>query len=188
MVSGVLSDVSIKQAIATNQLGITPYDESLVQPASIDVRLNNQFTVEPNIDDSIIDLSNNGKHFIQPYNFTYSEEYYYLRPQEFILASTLEAIFLPDNLVARVEGKSSLGRLGLLVHATAGFCDPGFTGNITLELYNLNNKMIKLDYKMLIAQLSFMHLDRPAQKPYGHNDLNSHYQGQAGTVASRYGE
>ena len=110
-----------------------------------------------------------------------------IHPGEFCLGTTLEFIALPDDIVARIEGKSSLGRLGLIVHATAGFCDPGWQGTLTLELNNLTRVPIKLWSGLPVAQLSFMMLDRPAERPYGHADLGSHYQGQVDATESRYG-
>jgi dCTP deaminase len=109
-----------------------------------------------------------------------------IHPGEFCLGRTLEWVELPDDIVARIEGKSSLGRLGLIVHATAGFCDPGWKGTLTLELNNLTRVPIKLYPGLLIAQLSFMSLDRPALKPYGSPELGSHYQGQRAATESRY--
>jgi len=110
-----------------------------------------------------------------------------IHPGEFCLGRTLEWVELPDDVVARVEGKSSIGRLGLIVHATAGFVDPGWKGTLTLELNNLTRVPIKLYPGLLIAQLSFMALDRPAERPYGSPDLGSHYQGQVAATESRYG-
>src|SRR5205085_10619189 len=114
------------------------------------------------------------------------EEPFVIHPGEFALGATLERVELPDHIVARVEGKSSLGRLGLIVRATAGFCDPGWQGTLTLELNNLTRVPIKLYPGLLIAQLSFMALDRPAQRPYGSPELGSHYQGQRAATESRY--
>ena len=115
-----------------------------------------------------------------------ADESFVIHPGEFCLGRTLEWVELPDDIVARIEGKSSLGRLGLIVHATAGFCDPGWKGTLTLELNNLTRVPIKLYPGGLIAQLSFMTLDRPALRPYGSPELGSHYQGQRAATASRY--
>jgi dCTP deaminase len=115
------------------------------------------------------------------------EEPFVIHPGEFCLGTTLEYIELPADIVARIEGKSSLGRLGLIVHATAGFCDPGWKGTLTLELNNLTRVPIKLWAGLPVAQLSFMTLDEPAQRPYGHAALGSHYQGQTEATESRYG-
>jgi len=119
---------------------------------------------------------------------TSSDEPFVIHPGEFCLGATLENVTLPNNIVARIEGKSSLGRLGLIVHATAGFCDPGWHGTLTLELNNLTRVPIKLWAGLPIAQLSFMTLDAPAERPYGHAELGSHYQGQVAATASRYGD
>jgi len=115
------------------------------------------------------------------------DEPFVIHPGEFCLGRTLEHVTLPDDIVARIEGKSSLGRLGLIVHATAGFCDPGWRGTLTLELNNLTRVPIKLWPRLLIAQLSFMTLDQAAERPYGHEALGSHYQGQVAATESRYG-
>ena len=115
-----------------------------------------------------------------------AEESFVIHPGEFCLGRTLEWVELPDDIVARIEGKSSLGRLGLIVHATAGFCDPGWKGTLTLELNNLTRVPIKLYPGLPIAQLSFMTLDRPALRPYGSPELGSHYQGQRAATESRY--
>jgi dCTP deaminase len=158
----------------------------MVQPASVDLRLGSSFQVFHNHRVSAIDLADlpgdlteqvvvdDGKPFV-------------IHPGEFVLGRTLEWVRLPDDIVARIEGKSSLGRLGLIVHATAGFVDPGFEGTLTLEITNLTRVPIKLYADRPIAQLSFMALDRPAERPYGHPDLGSHYQGQVEATASRYG-
>jgi dCTP deaminase len=115
-----------------------------------------------------------------------AEESFVIHPGEFCLGRTLEWVELPDDIVARIEGKSSIGRLGLIVHATAGFCDPGWQGTLTLELNNLTRIPIKLYPGLPIAQLSFMTLDRPAARPYGSPELGSHYQGQRAATESRY--
>jgi dCTP deaminase len=113
-------------------------------------------------------------------------EVFVIHPGEFVLGRTLEWVELPDDVVARIEGKSSIGRLGLIVHATAGFVDPGFKGTLTLEITNLTRVPIKLSPNLLIAQLSFMTLDAPAERPYGSEELGSHYQGQLAATESRY--
>ena len=148
----VLSDRTIERLLDEGRIEIEPYDPALLQPSSVDVR------VDPFI----------------------------LHPGEFVLGSTLERIRLPDDLVARLEGKSSLGRLGLLIHSTAGFIDPGWDGHVTLELSNVANLPITIYYGMKIGQLSFMQLSEPAQTPYGSGDLGSKYQGQQGPTPSRY--
>ncbi len=183
--ASVLSDGTILQLVADGRIGIDPWDESLVQPASVDLRLGDSFRVFHNHRASAIDLRQ------PPENLTEevvvpAEESFVIHPGEFCLGRTLEWVELPDDIVARIEGKSSLGRLGLIVHATAGFCDPGWKGTLTLELNNLTRVPIKLYPGLPIAQLSFMSLDRPALRPYGSPGLGSHYQGQRAATESRY--
>ena len=161
---------------------IEPWDESLVQPASVDLRLGDSFRVFHNHRVTAIDLRE------PPTNLTEEvvvaeDEPFAIHPGEFVLGRTLEQVRIPDDVVARIEGKSSLGRLGLIVHATAGFVDPGFRGTLTLEITNLPRVPIKLYAGLPIAQLSFMTLDAPAEQPYGSPELGSHYQGQ--TAATR---
>jgi dCTP deaminase len=182
----VLSDGTIRRLVEEGRIGIDPWDPSLVQPASVDLRLGNSFRVFHNHRVTSIDLRD------PPTNLTEevvvdADEPFVIHPGEFCLGRTLERVELPDDIVARIEGKSSLGRLGLIVHATAGFCDPGWRGTLTLELNNLTRVPIKLWAGLLIAQLSFMTLDRPAERPYGHEELGSHYQGQVAATESRYG-
>jgi dCTP deaminase len=172
--------------VGAGAITIDPWDPGLVQPASVDLRLGNSFRVFHNHRASAIDLRE------PPSNLTESitvgdGDSFVIHPGEFCLGATLEYVELPDNIVARIEGKSSLGRLGLIVHATAGFCDPGWKGTLTLELNNLTRVPIKLYPGLPIAQLSFMALDAPAQRPYGHAELGSHYQGQIEATESRYG-
>jgi dCTP deaminase len=181
----VLSDGTIRRLIEDGRITIEPYDESLIQPASIDLRLGDSFRVFHNHRAPAIDLRE------PPANLTEEvtvapEDAFVIHPGEFCLGRTLEWVELPDDIVARIEGKSSLGRLGLIVHATAGFCDPGWRGTLTLELNNLTRVPIKLYPGLLIAQLSFMTLDRPAERPYGSSELGSHYQGQVAATESRY--
>jgi dCTP deaminase len=168
------------------RIKIEPWDPGLVQPASVDLRLGDSFRVFHNHRASAIDLrcppDNLTEEVIVP-----EGESFVIHPGEFCLGRTLEWVELPDDIVARIEGKSSLGRLGLIVHATAGFCDPGWKGTLTLELNNLTRVPIKLYPGLEIAQLSFMMLDRPAERPYGSPDLGSHYQGQRAATASRFG-
>jgi len=156
------------------------------KPASVDLRLGDSFRVFHNYRAESIDLRD------PPENLTEEvvvgeDDSFVIHPGEFCLGRTLEWVELPDDIVARIEGKSSLGRLGLIVHATAGFCDPGWKGTLTLELNNLTRVPIVLAPGLKIAQLSFMTLDRPALRPYGSSGLGSHYQGQRAATASRYG-
>jgi dCTP deaminase len=184
--SSVLSDGTIRRLIEDGTITIDPWDPTLVQPASIDLRLGNSFRVFHNYRASAIDLREPPHNLTEPHVIG-PDEPFVIHPGEFCLGATLETVTLPDHIVARIEGKSSLGRLGLIVHATAGFCDPGWHGTLTLELNNLTRVPIKLWAGLPIAQLSFMTLDAPAERPYGHSELGSHYQGQVEATASRYG-
>jgi dCTP deaminase len=183
--TSVLSDGTILRLVEEGRIQIDPWDPKLVQPASIDLRLGDSFRVFHNHRATAIDLRD------PPANLTEevvvpAGEPFVIHPGEFCLGRTLEWVKIPDDIVARIEGKSSLGRLGLIVHATAGFCDPGFEGTLTLELNNLTRVPIRLYPDLPIAQLSFMTLDKPAQKPYGSPGLGSHYQGQRAATESRY--
>ena len=181
----LLSDRDLKAALASGRLGLEPYDAAMVQPSSIDVRLDRYFRVFANHRYTHIDpavAQDDLTELLEPDG----DEPFILHPGEFVLGSTLEVISLADDLAARLEGKSSLGRLGLIVHATAGFVDPGFRGTLTLEITNLTRVPIILWPGKPIAQLSFMTLDAPAERPYGHPDLGSHYQSQVEATESRY--
>ncbi|CAM5660683.1 dCTP deaminase, dUMP-forming OS=Streptomyces alboniger OX=132473 GN=dcd PE=3 SV=1 [Streptomyces alboniger] len=180
----LLSDKDIRAEIDSGRVRIDPYDESMVQPSSIDVRLDRYFRVfenhrYPHIDPSVeqADLTR----LVEPEG----DEPFILHPGEFVLASTYEVISLPDDLASRLEGKSSLGRLGLVTHSTAGFIDPGFSGHVTLELSNLATLPIKLWPGMKIGQLCMFRLTSPAEAPYGSERYGSRYQGQRGPTASR---
>jgi dCTP deaminase len=181
----LLSDKDIRAEIDAGRVRIDPYDETMVQPSSIDVRLDRFFRVfenhrYPHIDPSVeqSDLTR----LVEPEG----DEPFILHPGEFVLGSTLERVTLPDDLVARLEGKSSLGRLGLLIHSTAGFIDPGWDGHVTLELSNVANLPITIYSGMKIGQLSFVQLSEPAERPYGSAGIGSKYQGQRGPTPSRY--
>lgn len=181
----MLSDATIRELHATGAIEITPWDDAMVQPASYDVRLGHSFRVFHNHRVTSIDLKD------PPGNLTEQvvigdDEPFAIHPGEFVLGRTLETVTIADDLVARIEGKSSLGRLGLIVHATAGFVDPGFSGSLTLEITNLTRVPIILWPNLPIAQLSFMQMDRPAERPYGHPELGSHYHGQLDATESRY--
>ena len=183
--ASVLSDGTILDQVRAGRIRIEPWDPDMVQPASVDLRLGDSFRVFHNYRVSAIDLreppSNLTEEVIVP-----TGEAFVIHPGDFCLGRTLEWVAIPDDIVARIEGKSSLGRLGLIVHATAGFCDPGFEGTLTLELGNLTRVPIRLYPGLPIAQLSFMTLDRPALRPYGSPGLGSHYQGQRAATESRY--
>jgi dCTP deaminase len=186
--AGVLPAQRLREAIAKEWLVADPWriPDASVQPASVDLRLGNSFRVFHNYRASAIDLRDPPTNLTEPITIS-PEEPFVIHPGEFCLGATLEYVALPDDIVARIEGKSSLGRLGLIVHATAGFCDPGWKGTLTLELNNLTRVPIILHPGLPIAQLSFMTLDAPAQRPYGHAELGSHYQGQVEATESRYG-
>ncbi|HWD69572.1 MAG TPA: dCTP deaminase [Solirubrobacteraceae bacterium] len=185
MPTSVLSDGTILQYLQEGRIKVDPWDPKMVQPASIDLRLGDSFRVFHNHKVTAIDLreppSNLTEEVVVPAGGAFV-----IHPGEFCLGRTLECVQIPDDIVARIEGKSSLGRLGLIVHATAGFCDPGFEGTLTLELNNLTRVPIRLYPGLPIAQLSFMTLDRAAQRPYGSPGLGSHYQGQRAATESRY--
>jgi dCTP deaminase len=181
----VLSDRTIRRLIEHGSIGIDPFDEELVQPSSVDVRVDRFFRVFRNSRYPFIDVKEPMDDLTELVEVGDSEPFI-LHPGEFVLGSTLERITLPDDLVARLEGKSSLGRLGLLIHSTAGFIDPGWDGHVTLELSNVANLPITIYVGMKIGQLSFVQLSEPAERPYGAEALGSKYQGQAGPTPSRY--
>jgi dCTP deaminase len=181
----VLSDGTIRRRIADGAIKIDPWDDGMVQPASVDLRLGHSFRVFHNHRASAIDLKDPPRNITEQVTIT-DDEPFLIHPGEFVLGRTLEWVELPDDVVARIEGKSSIGRLGLIVHATAGFVDPGWKGTLTLEITNLTRIPIKLWANLPIAQLSFMTLDRAAERPYGHPELGSHYHGQVEATESRY--
>jgi dCTP deaminase len=181
----VLSDRTIRRLLGEGRIEIDPFDEGLIQPSSVDVRVDRHFRVFHNARYPYIDVKLPQEELTELLSVE-GDNPFILHPGEFVLGTTLERVRLPDDLVARLEGKSSLGRLGLIVHATAGFVDPGFKGTLTLEITNLTRVPIVLWPGKPIAQLSFMTLDRPAERPYGHPDLGSHYVGQVEATESRY--
>ena len=180
----VLSDRTISRLLAEGAIEIDPYDPTLLQPSSVDVRVDRYFRVFHNARYPYIDVREPQEDLTELVEI--DDEPFILHPGEFVLGSTLERIRLPDDLVARLEGKSSLGRLGLLIHSTAGFIDPGWDGHVTLELSNVANLPITIYYGMKIGQLSFVQLTEPAEHPYGTGELGSKYQGQMGPTPSRY--
>jgi dCTP deaminase len=180
----VLSDRTIRRLLDEGRIGIDPYEEELLQPSSVDVRIDRYFRVFHNARYPFIDVKQPMDDLTELVEI--DSEPFILHPGEFVLGSTLERIRLPDDLVARLEGKSSLGRLGLLIHSTAGFIDPGWDGHVTLELSNVANLPITIYHEMPIGQLSFVQLSEPAEAPYGSAALASKYQGQAGPTPSRY--
>lgn len=180
----LLSDADIKTELDTGRLTIVPHELGMIQPASIDVRLGRLFRVFETHRYPVVDPAADQSGTAQLVRVG-DDERFVLHPGEFALAATLEEVELPDNLAARLEGKSSLGRLGLLTHATAGFIDPGFHGRITLELSNVARLPILLHPGMKIGQLCFLRLTSPARRPYGSPGLGSKYQGQRGPTPSR---
>ena len=180
----LLSDRDIKAEVAAGRIGLEPFSADMVQPSSIDVRLDRYFRVfenhrYPHIDPSV--EQSELTRAVEPE----ADEPFILHPGEFVLGSSYEAVSLPDDIAARLEGKSSLGRLGLLTHSTAGFIDPGFSGHVTLELSNVATLPIKLWPGMKIGQLCFFRLSTPAEHPYGSDIYGSRYQGQRGPTPSR---
>ncbi len=183
----ILSDRSIREQLTAGRIVIDPFDESCIQPSSIDVKVSTLFRVFRNHTVSVIDVKKDMTSMTELVEIADGDAFM-LHPGEFALGSTLERIVVPDDLVARVEGKSSLGRLGLLIHSTAGFIDAGFDGHITLELSNVANLPITLYPNMKIGQVSFMMMTTPADQPYGKGARGSKYQGQRGPTPSRYFE
>lgn len=180
----LLSDRDILAEIKAGRVSCEPFHEAMIQPSSVDVRLDKYFRVFENHKYSVIDPSIEQSELTREV-IAEGDEAFILHPGEFVLASTYEVITLPDDIAGRLEGKSSLGRLGLLTHSTAGFIDPGFSGHITLELSNVANLPVKLFPGMKIGQLCLIKLSSPADHPYGSEKYGSRYQGQRGPTASR---
>src|SRR6187402_2819195 len=183
----VLSDSAIRRLVEAGRIGIDPYDPALMQPSSLDVRVDRLFRVFRNSRYPFIDVKAEQEELTELVEVDGAEPFI-LHPGEFVLGSTLERVTLPDDLVARLEGKSSLGRLGLLIHSTAGYVDPGWDGYLTLELSNVANLPITIYPEMKIGQISFFRLSTPAEVPYGATGTKSKYQGQRGPTASRFFE
>ena len=182
----VLSDRSIREEISQGRLVIDPLEQGCIQPSSVDLRLAPVFRVfrVGILPRPYLDVGQPMEGFTELVEVA-EDETFIIQPGEFVLAATLETITLPDDIVARVDGKSSLGRLGLLIHATAGFVDPGWTGRLTLELSNVAKMPIAVRPGMRICQISFLRLSTPAERLYGSPGLGSKYQGQTGPTASR---
>ncbi|AKE91387.1 MULTISPECIES: dCTP deaminase [Rhodococcus] len=180
----LLSDRDIRAEVASGRLGIDPFDAAMVQPSSVDVRLDSLFRVFNNTRYTHIDPAQRQDELTSLVQAPPGEPFV-LHPGEFVLGSTMETCSLPDDLAGRLEGKSSLGRLGLLTHSTAGFIDPGFSGHITLELSNVANLPITLWPGMKIGQLCLFRLTSPAEHPYGSAAVGSKYQGQRGPTPSK---
>ena len=180
----VLSDRTIKEEMAKGRIVVEPLGEGCVQPASVDVHLDRRLLVFRNSRRPYIDVHEDTSDLTEMVEIE-DDIPFILHPGEFVLASTLEHIELPDDLVARLEGKSSLGRIGLLIHSTAGYVDPGWKGHLTLELSNVANLPVTVYYAMKIGQLSYLRLSTPAENLYGSPALGSKYQGQTDPTASR---
>ena len=180
----LLSDRDIKAELHAGRVVLEPYEAAMVQPSSVDVRIDRYFRLFDNHKYPVIDPAQEQPELTRLVDVA-PDEAFVLHPGEFVLASTYEVVTLPDDVAARLEGKSSLGRLGLLTHSTAGFIDPGFSGHVTLELSNVATLPIKLWPGMKIGQLCFFRLSSPAEHPYGSQGYGSRYQGQRGPTASR---
>jgi dCTP deaminase len=183
----VLSDRDIAVALASGRVRVEPYDETDLQPSSIDLHLDRSFRVFRNNRYPYIDVRTPQPDLTELLNVA-DDERFILHPGEFVLGQTLEWVELPNDLVARLEGKSSLGRLGLLIHSTAGYVDPGWKGKLTLELSNVANLPVALYFGMKIGQISFFAMSSPVDRPYGSKGLGSKYQGQSEPTASAYFE
>jgi dCTP deaminase len=183
----ILSDADIRTELASGRIKIEPFDEACVQPSSVDLHVDGQFRVFANSRYPYIDVRTPMPDLTELVEVV-GDEPFILHPGEFVLGSTRERVRLPDDLVARLEGKSSLGRLGLLIHSTAGYVDPGWDGYLTLELSNVANLPITIYAGMKIGQISFFRLSSPAENPYGSRETGSKYQGQRGPTASRFFE
>ena len=180
----LLSDRDLCAEIDAGRVGVEPFADAMIQPSSIDVRLDRFFRVFENHRYPHIDPAEEQPELTRLVE-SGSDEPFILHPGEFVLASTYEVVTLPDDVAGRLEGKSSLGRLGLLTHSTAGFIDPGFSGHVTLELSNVATLPIKLWPGMKIGQLCLFRLSSPAEHPYGSAKYGSRYQGQRGPTPSR---
>jgi dCTP deaminase len=180
----LLSDQDIAAEIAAGRVRIDPWDAAMLQPASVDVRLDRHFLIFESHSHAVIDPAISQPKLTKQVVID-DDSSFILHPGEFALGSTYETVDVPATLAARIEGKSSLGRLGLLTHATAGFIDPGFSGHITLELASVATLPILLYPGMKIGQLCFFRMSSAARHPYGTTQAGSHYQGQRGPTASR---
>ena len=181
----VLSDRDIRASLQAGRVRIDPYDPTCLQPSSVDLHLDREFRVFRNNRYPYIDVRQSQPDLTELVAIG-DEEPFILHPGEFVLGQTLEWVELPDDLVARLEGKSSLGRLGLLIHSTAGYVDPGWKGNLTLELSNVANLPIALYFGVKIGQISLFRMTSPVERPYGSKELGSKYQGQSTPTASAF--
>lgn len=181
----ILSDRTIREEIEAGRIVIEPFDPECVQPSSVDLHLDSLFRVFRNHTLGHIDVKQRMDDLTELVEISNGEAFM-LHPGEFVLGSTSERVAVPTDLVARLEGKSSLGRLGLLIHSTAGFVDAGWDGQLTLELSNVCNLPITLYPGMKIGQISFIRMTTEADVPYGSASVGSKYQGQRGPVPSQY--
>ncbi|ACU53027.1 deoxycytidine triphosphate deaminase [Acidimicrobium ferrooxidans DSM 10331] len=181
----ILSDRSLRDALAAGRISVDPLSPGAIQPSSIDLRLDALFRVFRNYSAGHLDLAAIPDDLTELVEVPFGRAFM-LHPGEFVLGSTIEHVRVGEDLVARLEGKSSLGRLGLLIHSTAGFIDPGFEGHVTLELSNVAQLPITLYPGMRVGQISFLQMTSPAEHPYGSAALASKYQGQRGPTPSRY--
>jgi len=180
----LLSDRDIRSYVDAGRISVEPWDPEMIQPSSVDIHLDRFFRLFDNHKYPVIDPAADQSGLTRLIDVSADGEFV-LHPGEFVLGSTFEVVTLADDVAARLEGKSSLGRLGLLTHSTAGFIDPGFSGHVTLELSNTATMPIKLYPGMKVGQLCFFRLSSPAESPYGHGASGSRYQGQRGPTASR---
>ena len=183
----ILSDRSIREALDAGRIVIEPLGDGCIQPSSVDLHVDRYFRVFRNHSQRVIDVKEDQEELAELVEAR-EDDALILHPGEFVLGATAERIGLPDDLVGRLEGKSSLGRLGLLIHSTAGFVDPGFDGYLTLELSNVANLPITVYPGMKIGQISFLRMTTAADRPYGSSSLGSKYQNQRGPTPSRYFE
>lgn len=179
----ILSDGDIKREIKAKHIRVTPFDPSCVQPASYDVKLGNSVRIFKNLTKPFLDIKDNPEDIMELVKIKKGEPFI-VHPGEFVLGTTVEKIYIPNDIIARLDGKSSLGRIGIIIHATAGYIDPGFEGYITLEMTNVSNIPIALYPGMRIGQISYMRLETPSTHPYGRG-RGSKYQHQFGPTASR---
>ena len=180
----LLSDSDIRSYVASGRVRLKPWDPEMVQPSSVDIHLDRFFRLFDNHKYPVVDPAADQPELTRLIEVSADGEFV-LHPGEFVLGATYERVTLADDVAARLEGKSSLGRLGLLTHSTAGFIDPGFSGHVTLELSNTATLPIKLYPGMKVGQLCFFQLSSPAERPYGAGAMGSRYQGQRGPTASR---
>ncbi len=183
----VLSDRTIREELDAGRIVIDPLGDGCIQPSSVDLHVDQYFRLFRNHSQRVIDVREDQEDLTELVDVGGGDPLI-LHPGEFVLGSTVERVRLPDDLVARLEGKSSLGRLGLLIHSTAGFVDAGWDGHLTLELSNVANLPITVYPGMKIGQISFLRMSTPAERPYGSAGLGSKYQGQWGPTPSRYSE